>query len=461
MNKNLHGETFEVDIHRLDEKGFGQAVVWRKNEEGNERKLKLTIPYTLPGEKVIVSVEQLHKRRWKSNAEKILEKHSDRVTAKCPHFEKCGGCVWQHWSYEGQLREKTNYVKDVLQLQKVSTEVVEDTIGMKEPWYYRNKMEFTFAADGSLGLHEQGDFRNIIPLETCFIMDQEMKEAVLEVASWVKENELSGYNKEKREGLLRHLMVRKSFYTGEMMLAIFATESPDKIAGIDELVTRIKHKFPQVKSLLWLENRNWADRTQAEESHILLGRDFIYDELMGYRYRLWFDTFFQTNPNQAKKLVELALEMAQPKETEKMLDLFCGVGTFSLPFANQVKELAGIELVETSIQSANRNAKDNGITNTYFLAKDARHGIDEVLTHFGKPDLLLIDPPRSGAGGKVMRRIGRSEPNRIIYVSCNPASFATDIKELEPFGYTLKTVQPVDLFPHTHHVELVALLNKI
>ena len=461
LNKNIQGETFEVDIHRLDEKGFGQAVVWRENEEGNERKLKLTIPYTLPGEKVRVTVEEPHKRRWKSKADDIFEKNSERVTAKCPHFEQCGGCVWQHWDYKGQIKEKTNYVKNVLQLQKFSPEVVKDTIGMEEPWYYRNKMEFTFAADGSLGLHEQGNYQHIIPLETCFIMDEEMKEAVIEVADWVKENQLSGYNKEKREGLLRHLMVRKSFHTGEIMLAIFATEVADCVKNMDELIRRIEHKFSHVKSLLWLKNRNWADRTQAEETYILLGRDFIYDELMGYRYRLWFDTFFQTNPLQAEKLVQLALEMAQPKQTEKMIDLFCGVGTFSLPFANRVKELAGIEIVETSIQSAKRNAADNGITNTYFLAKDARHGIDQILMEFGKPDLLLVDPPRSGAGGKVMRRIGRSKPNRIIYISCNPVSFATDIKELEPFGYMLKSVQPVDLFPHTPHVELVALMSRV
>ncbi|MEI3606280.1 23S rRNA (uracil(1939)-C(5))-methyltransferase RlmD [Pseudogracilibacillus sp. SE30717A] len=457
---HIKGETFEVDIHRLDDKGAGQAVVWRKNEEGNERKLKLTIPYTLPGEKVRVTVEQPHKRRWKSKADTVLEGHSKRVDARCPHFESCGGCVWQHWSYEGQLEEKTNYVKTVLHNQGFDSEVVKDTIGMEEPWYYRNKMEFTFAVDGSLGLHEQGNYQRIIPLETCFIMKQEMKEAVLEVAQWVKENQLSGYHKEKREGLLRHVMVRQSFHTEEILLAIFATEGPDKVSGIDDLTERIEKKFPQVKSLLWLENRNWADRTQAEETHVLSGRDFIYDELMGYRYRLWFDTFFQTNPAQAEKLVELALQMAEPKPTEKMIDLFCGVGTFSLPFANRVKELAGIEIVETSIESAKRNAEDNGITNTHFLAKDARHGIDEVLGHFGKPDLLLVDPPRSGAGGKVMRRIGRSKPIRIVYVSCNPASFAVDIKELEAFGYTLQTVQPVDLFPHTYHVELVALLQR-
>ncbi|RKJ20571.1 23S rRNA (uracil(1939)-C(5))-methyltransferase RlmD, partial [Butyricicoccus sp. 1XD8-22] len=227
----------------------------------------------------------------------------------------------------------------------------------------------------------------------------------------------------------------------------------------NDLVKRIQEKFPQVKSLLWLENTAWADRTQSEKTHVLDGRDFIYDEMSGYRFRLWFDTFFQTNPTQAQKLVDLAIEIGQPKKSEKMIDLFCGVGTFSLPFAARVGELAGIEIVETSIESAKRNAADNGIDNTYFLAKDARKGIDEVLETFGSPELLLLDPPRSGAGGKVMRRIGRSKPQRIVYVSCNPDTFATDIKELEQFGYVLKDVQPVDLFPHTVHVECVAELT--
>ena len=158
----------------------------------------------------------------------------------------------------------------------------------------------------------------------------------------------------------------------------------EKVA--DDLVKRISSKFPQVKSLLWLENTQWADRTQSEKSHILAGRDFIYDEMDGYRFRLWFDTFFQTNPTQAQKLVDLAIEMGQPKKTEKMIDLFCGVGTFSLPFANAVGELVGIEIVETSIESAKRNAKDNGIENTSFLAKDARTGIDQVLEEFGSPE---------------------------------------------------------------------------
>jgi 23S rRNA (uracil1939-C5)-methyltransferase len=454
------GETMVAEISHLDEKGSGQAVIWRKNELGNPKKLKLTIPQTLPGEKVSVTVDQPERRRRKALPEEILEIHAERTTANCPHFEKCGGCVWQHWQYEGQLKHKTIHVKEVIAAQGFDPNLVQDTIGMDEPWHYRNKMEFTFAPDGSLGLHEQGNFRKVISLETCLIAGKEMVEAAMEVAEWVQTHQLTGYNKDTHEGLLRHLMVRQSFATGEIMLGLFATEAPagrlEKAA--DDLVKRITVKYPQVKSLMWLENTQWADRTQSENSFLLAGRDFIYDEMSGYRFRLWFDTFFQTNPTQAQKLVDLAIEMGAPKKTEKMIDLFCGVGTFSLPFADRVGKLAGIEIVETSIESAKRNATDNGISNTSFLAKDARKGIDQVLEEFGTPELLLLDPPRSGAGGKVMRRIGRSKPERIVYVSCNPDTFATDIKELEPFGYTLKIVQPVDLFPHTVHVECVALL---
>nr|WP_226528651.1 23S rRNA (uracil(1939)-C(5))-methyltransferase RlmD [Metabacillus niabensis] len=456
----IKGEMMVAEISHLDEKGSGRAEVWRKNELGNPKKLKLTIPMTLPGEKVRVTVDQPERKRRKAMPDEIVVAHEDRTAPLCPHFDKCGGCVWQHWSYPAQLNEKTKHVQHAIQAQGFDPKLVNETIGMDEPWRYRNKMEFTFSPEGALGLHEQGNFRKIISLETCLIAGKEMVEAAMEVAEWVKVHQLKGYNKDLHEGLLRHLMVRQSFATGEIMLAVFATESPlEHQEAVRDLAERIEQKFPQVKSLLWLENTNWADRTQAEKSHILAGRDFIHDEMDGYKFRLWFDTFFQTNPTQAQKLVDLAIEMGKPQKTERMIDLFCGVGTFSLPFASKVGKLAGIEIVETSIESAKRNAEDNGISNTEFLAKDARKGIDQVLESFGHPELLLLDPPRSGAGGKVMRRIGRSKPERIVYVSCNPDTFATDIKELEPFGYQLKMVQPVDLFPHTVHVECVALLE--
>ncbi len=453
-------KSFTLEIRELDKRGAGRAVVWHE-VNGNKRKLRLTVPETLPGEKVRVRVNRPERRRQKAVLEEIIHAHPERVTPPCPHFHRCGGCVWQHWDYNGQLKYKTDYVKRMVEKEGFDPGLVKETIGMNEPWHYRNKMEFTFSPDGILGLHEQGNYRNIIGLETCLIAGKNMVSAAMEVARWAKDHHLSGYNKDTHEGLLRHLMVREA-QTGEIMLALFATETPHGTLEkpVSDLIKRVTENHLQVKSLLWMENRAWADRTQAEKTHILAGRDFIYDELAGFRFRLWFDTFFQTNPIQAEKLVELALEMGKPQADEKMIDLFCGVGTFSLPFAKRVKELSGIEIVETSIESAKRNARDNGITNTYFLAKDARRGIDEVLETFGRPELLLLDPPRSGAGGKVMRKIGRAKPGRIVYVSCNPETFAVDIKELVPFGYSLKTVQPVDLFPQTVHVECVALLTR-
>lgn len=460
LSGDARGKHFTVKIQDLDLKGVGQAVIKETSKKGNIRRLKLAIPYTIPGEVVEAEVKHKLKRRFKGQITNVIEAHEQRMEPRCPHFGSCGGCTWQHWAYDAQSLEKTNQVKRFLLDADFDPTVVGDVIGMDDPWEYRNKMEFTFAPDGSLGLHEPGNFRKIIPLHTCHIMGDDMLEATLAIANWVKESKLSGYEKEAQKGLLRNVMVRRSYATGEMMLAIFATDRPETVPAIEQLTALIQADFPQVKSLLWLVNTDIADRAQSEESYTLLGRDFIYDEMIGYRYRLWFDTFFQTNPTQAEKLVELALEMAEPKPTEKMIDLFCGVGTFSLPFASKVGKLAGIEIVETSIQSAKRNAEDNGIDNTYFLAKDARHGIDEVLETFGRPELLLLDPPRSGAGGKVMRRIARSKPERIVYVSCNPETFARDIKELVPFGYQLQEVQPVDLFPHTYHVELVALLSK-
>ncbi|MFB9973351.1 23S rRNA (uracil(1939)-C(5))-methyltransferase RlmD [Allobacillus sp. SKP2-8] len=452
---------FNTTIDHLDHKGNGQAVVWRENELGNPKKLKLNIPLTLPGEEVHVQVDRPTKKRSRAHVTEFLKTNPERVDAPCPHFEICGGCVWQHWSYSGQLSHKTDYVKRQLLEQGFSADLVKDTIGAETPWNYRNKMEFTFSPEGNMGLHEQGNFRKVFDMKTCLIAGNDMVETALEVSQWAKDHELPGYLKEEHEGLLRHLMVRQSFATGEIMLALVATEKPDgKLEEqVNDLVQRITEKYPNVKSLLWLVNTLWADSIQAEETFVLAGRDFIYDELAGFQYRLWWNTFFQTNPKQAEKLVELALEVGKPQADETMFDLFCGVGTFSLPFAKQVKSLAGVEIVESSIESAKRNATENDVHNTYFLANNARNGIDEVREKFGQPNLLLVDPPRSGAGGKVMRRIGRAQPKRIVYVSCNPESFSTDITELTPFGYELVTVQPVDLFPHTVHVELVSLLE--
>ena len=460
---NEHIEAFTVTIDEMDNKGSGRGYALRDHGGHKPRKLNLAIPQTLRGETVTVEVPNPTRKRANVLPKEIVTAHPDRVTPPCPHFELCGGCVWQHWSYEAQLKEKTKFVKRELKRNNFDSSVVKDAIGMENnPFEYRNKMEFTFGKNGELGMHELGNFRKIIDINTCLIANNEMVDAMLVVSKWARKHNLPGYDKEGHGGLLRHLMVRRSQETEEMMLAIFATEKPE--GGLDplieELIEELTADFDNMKSIMWMVNTDIADRSQSEDTHLLYGRDYIHDVMYGYKYRTWFDTFFQTNPTQAEKLVELALEMADAKEHERMIDLFCGVGTFSLPFAEKVKELAGIEIVESSIESAKRNALDNGIDNTYFLAKDARRGMEEILETWGIPDLLMLDPPRSGAGGKVMRRIARLGTDRVVYVSCNPETFAKDITWMREFGYELKTVQPVDLFPHTVHVEVVSLLVK-
>lgn len=452
-------KTFEAVIEELDTKGEGLVQVESVSRKGKVYRSKLSIPYTLPGEKVKAQVAMPY-RKNRAKLLEVQEAHPERIAPRCAHFGLCGGCSWQHWTYEAQLEQKTNQVKQYLIDNGHDPSLVRPTIPAVDSWHYRNKMEFTFRADGAIGLHVKGSYKDIIELEECHIATKLMIDVTKLVGDWVKEVGLPGYNKETNEGLFRNVIVRHSAATGEVMLALFATERPNETHQTELLVQRMNERFPEVKSLLWLVNRDIGDRTQAEETIVLSGRDFIYDELNNFRFRLWFDTFFQPNPRQAEVLVDLAIQMADPQPDERMVDLFCGVGTFSLPFAQHVKELYGVEIVETSIESAKRNAKDNGISNAKFFAQDARLGLRDVIDTYGIPDLLLVDPPRSGTGGKVMRRIARTEAARVVYVSCNPKTFAEDITHMLDFGYELEVVQPVDQFPQTYHIETVSVLRK-
>src|SRR5699024_2733297 len=263
------------------------GAVWRDTGGNTPRKLKLNVPQTLVGEEAKVTVSNPNRKKARALPDEIVKASPERIEPACPHFELCGGCVWQHWSYGNQLQYKTEEVKRFLSRHGFDTGVVKDAIGADSPWEYRNKMEFTFGRDGSLGMHELGNFRKVIDLDTCLIAGNEMVEAMLEVSEWQKEFNLSGYDKDAHTGLLRNLM------------------------------GRITEKFDNVKGLMWMENREWADMAQSEKTHTLYGRDYINDEMYGYKYRIWFDTFFQTNPVQAEKLVDLAIDMADAKKDER------------------------------------------------------------------------------------------------------------------------------------------------
>ena len=457
-------EDIIVEITSLNDKYHGVARYRHENlEVGQQRRLKLTVPNTLPGDVVKVHVPNARgRRRATLNYNELITPSKDRVEAPCIHFDYCGGCAVQHLSYADQLTLKHQEVQMHLENNGFDKNLVQPVIGMTEPFHYRNKMEFTFGKDGTLGMHEQGNFRKVFNTSDCLISSKDTQVIRNVVSKWQHRHGLLGYDKMTHNGLLRHLMIRHSQITGEYMVAVFATETPNVIEEeVNELVQELTELNINIKSLLWMKNADLADRAQSEETFILHGRDYIHDEIYGYKYRLWYDTFFQPNPSQASRMIDIALELSGVNSDMRVMDLFCGVGTFSLPFASRAKALAGVEIVESSIESAKRNAFDNDIHNTYFLASDARKGMDQVKDEWGMPDLLLLDPPRSGAGGKVMRRIGRIGTEKIVYVSCNPETFAEDIVWLKDFGYELKHVQPVDQFPHTPHVELVTLLEKV
>ena len=465
MKKEIYPtEVLDVTIDRIDSRGYGYVRYIHPPERGsNGKHLNLYITNVVPGDVVRVTVENA-KGRGKALLEydELLKAGPTRNLSVPTDEAVSGGTPLQYMNYDAQLAYKEDMVKGYLAEAGFDTELVKPIIGMDKPERYRNKMELTFGATGELGMHQQGTFRRVIDLQDSILAPEVMIEVKHVVGQWQKDYNFPGYHKDSQTGLLRNLMMRTSFVTGELMVVLYARKGPQEFPeAAADLVERLTKQFDQLVSLQWVEYASANERIEAEATHILYGRDYINDELNGFKYRVWPETFFQANPVQAEKLVELALEMADVNQDMRVLDLFCGVGTFSLPLAANSKELSGIEIVDMSIQSAIRNAKDNGLDNTYFMTSDARKGLIELKDTWGLPDLLLLDPPRSGAGGKVMRSIGRFGTDKIVYVSCAPKSLADDLVWLRAFGYELVTVQPVDQFPHTTHVETVVLMQKV
>ncbi|MBS4461891.1 23S rRNA (uracil(1939)-C(5))-methyltransferase RlmD [Aerococcaceae bacterium zg-B36] len=456
-------EVLQVQIERINEKGFGYAHYIHPPKRGSQGKhLHLNIPYTVPGDVVQVTVPNASGRKKATLDYDAIIKPSPIRNLSIPEVEEVtGGTPLIYMDYQAQLEYKENLVKNFLADKGFDTDVVKPIVGMDNPNRYRNKMELSFGANNALGMHQQGNFRNVIDMKDSYIAPEIMIEVKQIIQSWQHKHQISGYEKETQTGVLRHLLMRHSVKTKELMIVIYATVSPSEYADqIGELKQILIATFPNLTSLQWIVNVTSLERLFADEKYLLHGREYMLDQLNGFDYRIWPDTFFQANPIQAEKMVQIAMEMADVQSDMRILDLYCGVGTFSLPLAKACDELAGIEIVESSILSARRNASDNAIDNTTFFVNDAKNGLRTLNDDWGMPDMLLINPPRSGAGGKVMRAIGRFGTEKIIYVSCSPKSLAEDLVSLLPFGYQLKEVVPVDQFPHTNHVECVCLLTK-
>lgn len=465
MKRNIHPtETLEVTIESINHDGYGIARYIHAPDKGSQgKKLNIYVTNTVPGDVVKVTIVNA-KGRGKATVEydEIITPGPSRNLDMPTDQALTGGTPLQSMKYEDQLKYKQDIVEGFMKDEGFDIGRVKPIIGMDNPSRYRNKMELSFGHDGSLGMFQQGNFRRVIDLEDSILMPEVMVEIKHMVSQWQKDFNLPGYNKDQEEGLLRNLLIRRSFATQEIMVVVYATKSSlDLKEASQELSKRLSESFKDLKSLQWVEHKEATERVQTDSKELLFGRDYINEELNGFKYRIWPDTFFQANPVQAEKLVELALDMADVNKDMRVLDLFCGVGTFSLPLAQRSKALAGIEIVDKSIQSARLNAEDNNLDNTYFMTSDARSGLPLLKEEWGLPDLLLLDPPRSGAGGKVMRSIGRFGTDKVIYVSCSPKTLAPDLVWLKQFCYELISVQPVDQFPHTTHIECVVLMQKI
>jgi len=432
-------------------------------------------------------VADLQVTRKKSNYREAHAIHfhvfSDKRTEPvCSHFGVCGGCKWQNMKYEHQLFYKQKQVKDSLErLAKVPIPEILPIRGSENEYYYRNKLEFTFSHRGwmtteeinsgenfgdrpALGFHIPGMFDKVLDIKECFLQPEPSNAIRLAVKKYAVENNLEFFNTREQTGFLRNIIIRNTSKREWMVNVIFAYQDKEKRVG---LLTFLVDKFPEITSLLYVINTKRNDTINDLEVHCFKGEDFIMEEMPGFKtesklkFKIGAKSFFQTNTQQAYRLYKTAAEFAQLKNDDLVYDLYTGTGTIACFVAGNVKKVVGIEYVPSAIEDAKENASLNNIFNTSFFAGDMKDILtSDFVKENGKPDVIITDPPRAGMHEDVVKRILEIEPRRIVYVSCNPATQARDIAWLAE-KYSVEKVQPVDMFPHTHHVEnVVAFVRK-
>jgi 23S rRNA (uracil1939-C5)-methyltransferase len=385
-----------------------------------------------------------------------------RVAAPCAHFPACGGCRFQDLDYGAQLTQKHAQVRDAFQRLAGIAEPPLEEIVPCEPdiFHYRNKLEYSFTQTPSgagLGFHRAGRWDEVLDIEKCWLttdLGNGLRDAVRE---WAREEGLEAYSQEDGSGYLRHLVVREGRNTGQALVQLVTARGDKFEHGYFVDVVR---RFPEVRSVHWSVNETPAEVTNLP-TQVLWGEEWIEEELSGLRFRVRPNAFLQTNTAMAEKLYALAREAAQLGGGETVWDLYCGIGTIGLSMASQALTVWGIEVSEESVACALENAVLNGISNAAFFAGNVGQVTQELLDRSGPPDVVVVDPPRAGLAGKALRRLGEIAAPRLVYVSCNPTTLASDVKVLRgEYGYELLRVTPVDMFPHTPHVEAVALLER-
>ena len=453
----------DVQIIDIAEEGKGVA----KHDE-----LVLFVEQAVPGDVADVELFRKKKNFAEARLVKLKEPSKYRVDPFCPHFGICGGCKWQHMDYQAQLQFKQQSVDNALRrLGKVDTSAIEPILASAETEYYRNKLEFTFSNKrwltsvdeemkpedlNALGFHVPGRFDKILDIDHCFLQQDPSNAIRNAVRDFAVEQGISFYDLRAHEGALRNLIIRTSS-TGEVMLiVVFAYPEEGQV---DALMQYIAGQFPTLASLLYIVNQKRNDTIFDQDIHTFSGRDFIYEEMEGLQFKVGPKSFYQTNSAQAYELYKITRDFAGLKGDELVYDLYTGAGTIANFVARSAKEVVGVEYVPSAIEDAKINSQLNGIENTKFYAGDMKDVLtaDFVREH-GKPDLIITDPPRAGMHGDVVNRILEIEASKVVYVSCNAATQARDLALLQE-KYRVVRIKPVDMFPHTQHVENVVLLE--
>ncbi len=448
------GEELELDVDSLAFGGNGVARL-----DG----FVVFVRRGLPGDRVRARVTKVKRSHAEALATEVLRPGPERVEAPCAHFPACGGCRFQDLAYEAQLEQKQLQVRDALQRLAGIAEPPLERIVPCEPeiFHYRNKVEYSFTsteAGPALGFHRAGRWDEVLEIDRCWLID-DLGNAIRDaVRDWAREEGLDAYSQADGSGYLRHLVVRQGRNTGQALVQLVTAPGEKFEAGYFVDVLR---RFPEVRSIQWSVNDTPAEVTNLP-SRLLWGEEWIEEELGGLRFRVRPNAFLQTNTAMAERLYALAREAAGLTGGETVWDLYCGIGTIGLSLAGDALTVWGIEVSEESVACALENAVLNGITNSAFFAGNVGEVVEELLERSGAPDVVVVDPPRAGLAGKALRRLGRIGAPRLVYVSCNPTTLAGDVKALrEEHGYELRRLTPVDMFPHTPHVESVALLERV
>lgn len=485
--------TTDVPVRKNDEVTLDIIGLTQDGEGvGRADGFTLFVQGALPGERVRAKVLKVKKQYGYAKMLELLQASPDRVEAPCPIYRQCGGCQLQHMDYAAQLAWKRQHVIDSLtRIGKLRVAdaagaaeaagdaggaggvvadgvVVHPTIGMDEPWRYRNKAQVPIGmaqadmADGAAGsliggFYARGSHR-IIDMDACVIQHERNDESVRVVKRIGTRLGIRAYDETTGRGLLRHVVVRTGFVTGETMVCLVTNGT--RIPRVDELVEGIRRALPDVRSIVQNVNTRNTNVIFGDETRVLWGSDVIYDELDGLRFAISARSFYQVNPAQTVALYRKAVEYAGLTGRETVIDAYCGIGTISLFLARRAGKVYGVESVPEAVEDARRNAALNGIANASFEVGLAEEVIPRWREAGIAADVIVVDPPRKGCDAKLLDTIVRMRPKRVVYVSCNPATLARDLAVLEAGGFRTMEVQPVDMFPHTGHVESVVLLVR-